>query len=198
MPNSQTKIYCFDGEGKEQGSVLCGLGYQVYVHDSINELLSDLNSEYACLLLSFCSEGQQLFRKIIDLKVSGIYPIIFFYDSLDIASFVNYVKQGASSFCCRSILNQKISCLVEQACAEHSKEAFYFRRRLHQKFTLLTGREKEVCLQLMLGNSTKELARMLALSPHTIDVHRTHIMRKMGVTSIDRLVYLMSHYIGNK
>jgi DNA-binding NarL/FixJ family response regulator len=48
----------------------------------------------------------------------------------------------------------------------------------------LTGREREVLQLIAEGNTTKEIAQMLNLSPKTIDSHREHIMEKLDIRNI--------------
>ena len=48
----------------------------------------------------------------------------------------------------------------------------------------LTGREREVLQLIAEGNTTKEIAQMLHLSPKTIDSHREHIMEKLDIRNI--------------
>lgn len=52
----------------------------------------------------------------------------------------------------------------------------------------LTDREKQVLDQVVRGLTTKEIARQLELSPRTIEIHRGHILRKMGARNAIELV----------
>ena len=45
---------------------------------------------------------------------------------------------------------------------------------------LLTERERAVLAQLVKGASSKEIARVLGISPRTIDFHRANILQKLG------------------
>jgi DNA-binding NarL/FixJ family response regulator len=54
----------------------------------------------------------------------------------------------------------------------------------------LSAREAEVFTLLMEGLQNKEIASRLRLSPRTVETHRAHIMKKLGVTSIAQLVRL--------
>ncbi|WP_299479762.1 helix-turn-helix transcriptional regulator [uncultured Roseibium sp.] len=47
----------------------------------------------------------------------------------------------------------------------------------------LTLREREVLGQLIHGKTNKEIARLLAISPKTVDRHLENCYRKLGVTS---------------
>ena len=48
----------------------------------------------------------------------------------------------------------------------------------------LTGREREVLQLVAEGHTTKEIAKILHLSPKTVDSHREHIMEKLGIRNI--------------
>ena len=54
-------------------------------------------------------------------------------------------------------------------------------RKLSKDFPNLTTTERKVCILLQAGRSTKEIATLLHVSPDTIDTHRIHIRRKMGL-----------------
>jgi len=47
----------------------------------------------------------------------------------------------------------------------------------------LTVREREIARQLAAGQSTKQIARTLDVSPRTVDGHRARIIRKVGACS---------------
>ena len=53
---------------------------------------------------------------------------------------------------------------------------------------LLTSREREVLMLVVDGKASQVIARELNISVKTVDVHRTKIKEKMGVTSIGMLV----------
>jgi DNA-binding CsgD family transcriptional regulator len=52
----------------------------------------------------------------------------------------------------------------------------------------LTPRERMTLAQIVRGASSKEAARILDVSPRTIEFHRTNIMRKLGAKNIADLV----------
>jgi DNA-binding NarL/FixJ family response regulator len=51
----------------------------------------------------------------------------------------------------------------------------------------LTGREESVLSHLARGLSTREIARTLGLSPHTVANHRNRLMRKIGLHRVAQL-----------
>ena len=55
----------------------------------------------------------------------------------------------------------------------------------------LTKREGEVLARLVTGASSKEAAAQLGISPRTIEIHRAHIMGKLGAKNIADLVRIV-------
>jgi DNA-binding NarL/FixJ family response regulator len=52
----------------------------------------------------------------------------------------------------------------------------------------LTARQREVLQLIAEGNSTKEIARRLALSAKTVDTHRSQLMKQLGIQEVTGLV----------
>lgn len=55
----------------------------------------------------------------------------------------------------------------------------------------LSAREREVVAYLAQGLSSKEIARRLQLSPRTVEMHRSRLLRKLGVKSTTQLLALL-------
>jgi DNA-binding NarL/FixJ family response regulator len=56
----------------------------------------------------------------------------------------------------------------------------------------LSHREREVLCLLMEGQASKDIARSLCISVRTVDAHRLHINRKLGVRSPSMLTHLLA------
>ncbi len=54
-------------------------------------------------------------------------------------------------------------------------------------FAVLSDREREVLQLIAEGKTTKQIARMLHVSPKTVEGHRTRIMHKLDIDSIANL-----------
>ncbi|HEX3681232.1 MAG TPA: response regulator transcription factor [Bryobacteraceae bacterium] len=66
-------------------------------------------------------------------------------------------------------------------------------RQLHQqgvedRYELLTTRERELLQLIAELKSTKDIAALLGVSPHTVDTHRGNLMQKLNVHSIPELI----------
>jgi two-component system response regulator NreC len=68
----------------------------------------------------------------------------------------------------------------------------YVRQLQHQGledvYDLLTPREREITQLLAEGKSSKDIAALLFLSPHTVDTHRKTILQKLNVHSVPELM----------
>ncbi len=68
---------------------------------------------------------------------------------------------------------------IERAAAENDEAA---------KLAKLTPREREVLVLVGEGLHAKEVARALAISPRTVEVHKASIMAKLGARNVAELV----------
>lgn len=53
---------------------------------------------------------------------------------------------------------------------------------------VLSRRERDVFELLVRGHSNRRIARLLGISPKTVETHRAHVLRKLGVHSIVDLI----------
>ncbi|MGV8997295.1 MAG: response regulator transcription factor [Parvibaculaceae bacterium] len=58
------------------------------------------------------------------------------------------------------------------------------------RFDALTVREREVLTHVIAGRPNKLIAHELGISPRTVEIHRAHLIEKMGVKSLPELVRL--------
>ena len=52
----------------------------------------------------------------------------------------------------------------------------------------LTAREREIVQFLATGETSKQIARRLGISPRTVEAHRARMIRKLGVSSAGELI----------
>jgi DNA-binding CsgD family transcriptional regulator len=53
----------------------------------------------------------------------------------------------------------------------------------------LTTREREIAALLVEGNTSKQIARQIGLSPRTVEMHRAKLMRKFSSATSSELVH---------
>ena len=56
------------------------------------------------------------------------------------------------------------------------------------RYDLLSEREQQVFRLMVEGNSTKEIADILCVSPKTVEKHRSNLMKKLGVNDLVGMV----------
>ena len=61
---------------------------------------------------------------------------------------------------------------------------------IRANYETLTPRERQVMELLFRGNSNKEVARALGISPKTVEIHRANVMDKMNAGSVAELVQM--------
>jgi DNA-binding NarL/FixJ family response regulator len=69
----------------------------------------------------------------------------------------------------------------------------YSRRARSDRYDILTAREREVLVLVAEGHTSVAIAERLFISPRTVETHRAHIMRKLGLRTHVELVRYALH-----
>lgn len=145
----------------------------------------------ACLVLDVRMPETSGFQLQAMLNERGAaLPIIFVSAHGDIPMSVQAMKNGALDFVEKPYNPQQMLERIQAAmkAAVQVQAGAEQKRQLQQRLDLLTGREREVLGMVIDGKASKVIARELNISVKTVDVHRTKIKEKMGVSSIALLV----------
>ena len=150
----------------------------------------------ACILLDVYIPGRSGLDILKDLN-AGDYPAPVFIISGqgDIPMAVDAIKHGALDFIEKPFSGSTVATRVRDAIAawrfrEHEQPAEPVALEFAGRKPL-TRREGEVLAQLLTGASNKEVARQLGISPRTIEIHRAHIMGKLGAKNAADLVRIV-------
>lgn len=177
--------------------LLDSAGWNTQVHDSGRAFIERYDGHLpGCVVLDVMMPlmgGMEVQQRLIERSIC--LPIIFLSAYGDLPMAVQAMKRGAVDFlekpCKDHVLLDAVGRAVRESirrCAEREK-VFAARQRLD----VLTNREREVVEYLAAGDSNKTIARKLAISEKTVQVHRQHAMEKLGVHStaeIARLILL--------
>jgi FixJ family two-component response regulator len=84
----------------------------------------------------------------------------------------------------------QVRAAVEKAFAREARRLAVAKERAAdaERLAQLTAREREVLEHAARGLHAKEIAAALAISPRTVEVHKTRIMAKLGVRNLAELV----------
>ena len=186
------------------------------VRDSIAELLDSVGLAYrafdsgqAFLDIYQADQGGCLVLDVRMAHISGLalqqrlneekatLPIIFISGHGDIPMAVSALKAGAVDFLPKPYRDDQLLDAINDALAlDAERRAGEGPEGLRQQLATLTPREHEVLDQLLTGRTGKEVARELAISPRTVEVHRQRIARKFGVRTVQALISLFNQGSG--
>jgi FixJ family two-component response regulator len=150
----------------------------------------------ACILLDVYLPGRSGLDILKDLNAEEYpVPILMISGKGDIPMAVEAIKHGALDFIEKPFRANTVSTAVQDAIVAWSRRpSNKVVSGLPTEFAgckPLTKREGEVLAQLVTGASSKEAAAQLGISPRTIEIHRTHIMAKLGAKNIADLVRIV-------
>jgi two-component system response regulator FixJ len=105
---------------------------------------------------------------------------------------VHAIKSGAADFVEKPYDDETILAAVRRAQEELDKdnESDELVKVAAKRISALSSREYEVLEHLVAGQPNKAIAYDLAISPRTVEFHRSHLMAKMQAASLSELVRL--------
>ncbi|HOA72166.1 MAG TPA: response regulator transcription factor [Phycisphaerae bacterium] len=140
-----------------------------------------------CLVLDIRMPGMSgltLQDQLIARRIN--IPLIMITGHGDVAMAVGAVKKGAIDFIQKPFDDQTLLDRIQQALRidAQRREEQARRSEFESRLARLTPREREVLDLLISGKGNKEVALELGLSRKTVDIHRAHVMMKLGVDSL--------------
>ncbi len=119
-------------------------------------------------------------------------PVVFLTGHGDIPTSVEAMRLGAEDFLVKTAAKEAIIGAVDRALARDEEERrTRLRRQEHaQCCDNLTPREREVLRHVLKGLRNKQIAHEMNIDERSVKRHRTNLMTKLGVGSLDELVQL--------
>ncbi len=150
----------------------------------------------ACVLLDVYLPGKSGLDILKELD-AGNYPAPIFIMSAsgDIPMAVEAIKNGAFDFIQKRLDANAIVARVRETidvwARQRQPDAFDPLSRSFPGRDRLTPRERDVLTQITAAASNKEAARNLGISRRTVEIHRVHIMQKLGAKNTADLVRIV-------
>ncbi|MER6416872.1 response regulator transcription factor [Streptomyces humidus] len=145
----------------------------------------------ACLVLDVRMPHMGGFQVQEFLKArDAVLPVVFVSAHGDIRMSVRALQQGAVDFLEKPYDPQHMVEAVQNA-LDLARERYAERadrHAVHSRLALLSPREREILRLVMAGRPSKSIARELAISVKTVDVHRARIREKTGAESLGALI----------
>lgn len=186
VDNVEKYIFFLDDEPTIREVVketLQGSNFKVSCFGNPIECLARLRSKRCDLLITDLKmpekDGIELLRDIQQL--APWVPVLVITGYGDIPTAVKAMKAGAVDFIEKPLEKKdfvrKIKSILKKTVSSHPDLG-----------ASLTRAEKKILQLVINGKSNKEISVMLHRSARTIEVHRAHIMRKLGVDNLVDLV----------
>jgi two-component system, LuxR family, response regulator FixJ len=190
-----TDVYVVDDDETIRSSLtalLLAAGNAPRAYESARDLLSDCDDlAPGCIVTDFrmpVMDGLELLRRLKDRMVP--HPVILLSGYGDIRVAVEAFKAGAVDFIQKPYDDSAVLMAVRKALIEAEEPVLRqaTRRRFEAALAKLSAREREVMQCVVDGKSNKLIARELGISSRTVEIHRAHLMAKLGSHSIAALV----------
>lgn len=207
-PRNKGNVIFFGAEDTAISSALSAAftraGYRVTQRNDVASLVYCLNTlSPRCVLLSSKLRG----TVAIDcLKMLVLYeyggPTIILADDGDVAPLIEMIHRKSNNnrdFNFTQLDVQTVTKLILESITKATPqppEANEIAPFSRPDFGSLTSRENEVLRQIFAAATSKEIAKNLNVSSRTIDIHRSHILKKLGAKNtadLIRIVVISGH-----
>ncbi|MGE4802173.1 response regulator transcription factor [Yersinia hibernica] len=192
-------IYLIDddeGVRAALSALLTTMGWEVKAFSHGQTFLDTLVvTQPSCVLLDIRMPGKSGMTILETIQErDDTLPVIIMTGHSNVELCRRAFKGGALEFLTKPIdadvLIETISMALEQheqAMQAHQQQASY-----QQLLKQLSAREWEVATLIIQGETSKQIAHILSISPRTVEAHRANIFAKLEVNSLASLI----HYYG--
>jgi two-component system, LuxR family, response regulator FixJ len=191
-------VYIVDDDSGVRSSIrvlMKSVGLPATPFPSAREFLAAYHPNHpGCLVLDIRMPGMSGLELQEALNERGaVIPVIFITGHGDIPMAVEAMRHGAFDFLQKPFRDQDLIDRIQQAMARdaETRQSLQEHSRIRARIASLTPREKEVLELLTSGKANKMMAQDLGLSQRTVEIHRAHVMEKMGAKSVAQLVRMV-------
>ena len=182
-----------DASVRDSLGLLLGLhGYSTLMFANAGSFLAAWRPDWhGCLLIDLRMEGMDGLCLQQRLREMGCtLPIIIITGHGDIATARMAFRAEAVDFLEKPLDENQLISSIREALAqqENTKRNSQREAQLMALMARLTPREREVMHAVVSGKHNREIAAELGISVRTVEVHKAHMMSKLGADGIPQLV----------
>lgn len=192
---NETLVHVVDDDEPVRDSLvflLASAGFEGRAYASPLALLDVLSPEHrGCIVTDVRMpemSGMDLIRSLKEKQIG--LPVIVITGHGDVPLAVEAMKLGAVDFLEKPFDDDMLIAAVQTALASarHAQVEDKGAAAAQECLERLTARERDVLLGLAEGQSNKDIAACLGISPRTVEVHRANIHQKLEAGSLPDLV----------
>lgn len=197
MTRTEGTVYIVDDDPdvrKSLGRLMESVRLAFRTFETANEFLKAFDADGpSCLVLDVRMpgiSGMELQRQFAENDIT--IPVIMVTGHGDVPMAVEALQRGVIDFMEKPVNPQKLLDRIHQALAQdiERRRTMAERDAAGARFALLTEREREVVGLAVRGQTNKQIAIQLGVSPQAIDATRARAMDKLQVNSVAELVRL--------
>jgi two-component system response regulator FixJ len=184
-------VYVVDDDDAVRGSLTMLLGsedFNVIPFGNPSEFLSKVcDLEDSCIVLDLCMpeiSGMEVMEELQkrDIKM----PVICITGHGDIPTAVKALKVGAYDFLEKPFDSTILIQIIQECIADRVDKQYIesFESNAKEIIASLTPREHEVLKGMVDGLRNKQIAFYMEISIRTVELHRVHVMEKLGAKSL--------------
>ncbi len=195
---SEPIVFIVDDDKAVRDSIkllMKSVGRPAETYGSGDEFLDAFSPDWSgCLILDIRMPGMSGLELQEKLNALGSQlKIVFITGHGDIPMAVQAMKHGAAEFLQKPFRDQDlidhVSKLCDKAFETLSDQAE--KQTVRQRLQELSERERDIMSRIVEGQANKAIAIDLDLSPRTVEVHRSNVMRKMQARSLAHLIRMV-------
>jgi two-component system response regulator FixJ len=195
VPHREPVVFVVDDDEAVRNSLrllLKSIGMPAVAYASAEEFLAGYDDEQpGCIVLDVRMPGMSGPELQDELNRRGaLIPVIFITGHGDVPMAVEAMRHGAVDFMQKPFSDKDLVGRIQLAMAadRRNREAIGAKDQIRARIAALTPRERQVLDLVTQGKSNKVIAGDLGASQRTVEIHRSHVMEKMGANSLAQLV----------
>jgi two-component system response regulator FixJ len=145
-----------------------------------------------CILFDFGTTASAGLDALFRLEALGVrLPVVVTAPPGSVDLAVHAMKAGIVDFIERPFDERRLIAAVEAALARSPDVAAYRQAtEAARRLTVLSRRERQVLDAIVAGHPNKVIAYNLAISMRTVEVHRAHMLERLGLHTIAEAIRL--------
>jgi two-component system response regulator FixJ len=162
-------------------------GHLAQLFESAARLLTDGRLGGGCVLLDLNPPDMSGDMVLEEFGRRGVaLPVVAMGDPGDPGAAIRAMKLGAMDYLEKPVAEEELLAAVERALEvwRHDEDRRQARADAEAKLERLSPREMQILQGLVGGLSNKAIARLLGLSPRTVEMHRANMMDDLELSSL--------------